>query len=107
MEVDRNGDTLWECIQGIPHHDVLKMPNGNVLLLSRQDKTAEEAIAAGANPDFIDTDGLMAPHIVEVKPTGPAKLRNRLGMVGVGPSDSRLRLEQGELRGGGRASGVD
>ena len=71
MEVDRNGDTLWECIQGIPHHDVLKMPNGNVLLLSRQDKTAEEAIAAGANPDFIDTDGLMAPHIVEVKPTGP------------------------------------
>ena len=71
MEVDRNGDILWECIQGIPHHDVLKMPNGNVLLLSRQDKTAEEAIAAGANPDFIDTDGLMAPHIVEVKPTGP------------------------------------
>ena len=48
------------------------MPNGNLLLLSRQDKTAEEAIAAGANPDFIDTDGLRTPHIVEVKPTGPA-----------------------------------
>ena len=71
-EVDRNGNTLWECTQGIPHHDVLKMPNGNLLLLSRQDKTAEEAIAAGADPDFIDTDGLMAPHIVEAKPTGPA-----------------------------------
>ena len=71
-EVDRNGNTLWECTQGIPHHDVLKMPNGNLLLLSRQKKTAEEAIAAGADPDFIDTNGLMAPHIVEVKPTGPA-----------------------------------
>ena len=71
-EVDRNGNTLWECAQGIPHHDVLKMPNGNLLLLSRQKKTAEEAIAAGADPDFIDTDGLTAPHIVEVKPTGPA-----------------------------------
>ena len=71
-EVDRNGNTLWECTRGIPHHDVLKMPNGNLLLLSRQDKTAEEAIAAGADPDFIDTDGLMAPHIVEVKLTGPA-----------------------------------
>ena len=70
-EVDPNGDILWNCVQGSPHHDFLKMPNGNVLLLSRQDKTAEEAIAAGANPDFIDTDGLMAPHIVEVKPTGP------------------------------------
>ena len=71
-EVDRNGNILWKCIQGILHHDGLKMPNGNLLLLSRQHKTAEEAIAAGANPDFIDTDGLMAPHIVEVKPTGPA-----------------------------------
>ena len=71
-EVDRNGNILWECTQGILHHDVLKMPNGNLLLLLRQHKTAEEAIAAGANPDFIDTDGLMAPHIVEVEPTGPA-----------------------------------
>ena len=71
-EVDRNGDILWKCPQVPMHHDVLKMPNGNVLMLSRQDKTAEEAIAAGANPDFIGADGLMAPHIIEVKPTGPA-----------------------------------
>ena len=71
-EVDRNGHTLWECTQGIPHHDALKMPNGNVLLLSRQNKTAEYSIAAGANPEFISTDGLIAPHIVEVRPTGPA-----------------------------------
>ncbi len=71
-EVDRNGNTLWECAQGSMHHDALKMPNGNVLLLSRQYKTAKEAEAAGANPDFIDPDGLMASHIVEAKPTGPA-----------------------------------
>ena len=71
-EVDRNGNTLWECAQGNLHHDALKMPNGNVLLLSRQYKTAKEAAAAGANPDFIDTDGLIASHIVEVKITGPA-----------------------------------
>ena len=75
-EVDRNGDTLWECTQGIPHHDFhhdfLKMPNGNVLLLSRQRKTPEEAIAAGANPEFIGDKGLLAPHIVEARITGPA-----------------------------------
>ena len=71
-EVDRNGNILWDCVQGIPHHDVLKMPNGNVLLMSRQYKTVEEVIAAGANPDFIGAGRLKVPHIVEVKPTGPA-----------------------------------
>ena len=71
-EVDPNGDVLWDCVQGKPHHDFLKMPNGNVLLLSRQRKTPEEVIAAGANPEFIGPDGLMAPHIVEARITGPA-----------------------------------
>ena len=71
-EVDRNGNILWDCTQGSPHHDFLKMPNGNVLLLSRQSKTPEEVIAAGANPEFIGPDGLMAPHIVEARITGPA-----------------------------------
>ena len=71
-EVDPNGDILWACVQGSPHHDFLKMPNGNVLLLSRQHKTPEEVIAAGANPEFIGDRGLMAPHIVEARITGPA-----------------------------------
>ena len=72
QEVDRNGNTLWECAQDSLHHDALKMPNGNVLLLSRQYKTEKEASAAGANPDFIDTNSLTVPHIVEAKITGPA-----------------------------------
>ena len=71
-EVDRDGNTLWMCAWDSLHHDVLKMPNGNVLLLLRQYKTAKEAVAAGANPDFTDTDSLIAPHIVEVKITGTA-----------------------------------
>ena len=71
-EVDRNGNILSDCTQGSPHHDFLKMPNGNVLLLSRQRKTPEEVIAAGANPEFIGPDGLRAPHIVEARITGPA-----------------------------------
>ncbi len=70
-EIDRNGNILWECAQGFPHHDFLKMPNGNVLLLSRQRKTPEEVVAAGANPEFIGDKGLFAPHIVEVQITGP------------------------------------
>ena len=50
QEIDRNGNIVSDCTQGSPHHDFLKMPNGNVLLLSRQRKTPEEVIAAGANP---------------------------------------------------------
>ena len=71
-EVDPNGNEVRECTQGSPHHDFLKMPNGNVLLLSRQKKTTEEAIAAGADPDLVSTDGLNLPHIVEARPIGPA-----------------------------------
>ena len=41
-------------------------------MLSRQYKTAKEAAAAGANPDFIGSDSLTVPHIVEAKITGPA-----------------------------------
>ena len=71
-EVDRKGNILWDCTQGNPHHDFLKMPNGNVLLLSRQRKPREEAIAAGANPEYIGEQGVLAPHIVEARITGPA-----------------------------------
>ncbi len=72
QEIDRNGNIVSDCTQGSPHHDFLKMPNGNVLLLSRQRKTPEEVIAAGANPEFIGDRGLLAPHIVEARITGPA-----------------------------------
>ena len=71
-EIDSNGNVVQECHQGLPHHDFLKMPNGNVMMLSWQGKTAEEAIAAGANPDLVSADGLILPHIVEARPTGPA-----------------------------------
>ena len=71
-EVDPNGNVVQECQQGSWHHDFLKMPNGNVLLLSRHKKTAEEAIAAGADPDLVSTDGVILPRIVEARPTGPA-----------------------------------
>ena len=70
-EIDRNGNILWDCVQGALHHDFLKMPNGNVLLLSRQYKIAEEVIAAGANPEVLVAEGLKALHIVEVRITGP------------------------------------
>ena len=36
------------------------LPNGNVLLLATQRRSAEEVIAAGANPAFVDAEGIVS-----------------------------------------------
>ena len=70
LEVDPRGNALWQYGDHYTHHDFLKMPSGNVLLLVRGIKTREEAIAAGANPEFVHESGLQYDYLVEVRPTG-------------------------------------
>ena len=70
LEVDPRGNIIWAYKLGGLHHDFLKMPNGNVLLLGRDSKTREQAIAAGANPEFIHEDGLEFDYLIEMRPTG-------------------------------------
>lgn len=71
-----NGERLWEFIYAddnyLMHHDVEPMPNGNVLILAWEMKTAEEAIAAGRNPELLEDGELWPEHIVEVKPIRPS-----------------------------------
>jgi Arylsulfotransferase (ASST) len=51
------------------HHDVRWMPDGHVLLVAWEKKTAAEAIAAGRNPATIPENGeVWVDHIVEVDP---------------------------------------
>ena len=69
--VDVDGNAVWNY-RYIQHHDLLKMPNGNILSLSRVVIPREEAIALGANPDSLACPSLRAMHIVEIRPTGPA-----------------------------------
>ena len=69
LELDPDGNTLWQYMVERLHHDFLKMPNGNVLLLVRDLKTREEAIAAGANPEFVSGDKLDYEYLLEVRPT--------------------------------------
>ena len=69
-EIDPGGNILWEYRQPGLHHDFRKLPNGNVLMLVREIKTREEAIAAGANPEFVGDGGLAFDYIVEVRPVG-------------------------------------
>ena len=72
IESDPDGNIVWE-FRFNQHHDLLKLPNGNVLILSREFRSREEAIDLGANPDSLvcspsRMDGL---RIVEARPTGP------------------------------------
>ena len=72
-EFDPRGNIVWQYNVGDGrrlHHDFLKMPNGNVLLLVQGHKTREEAIAAGANPEFAHENGLDYDYLLEVRPTG-------------------------------------
>ncbi|MCE1189387.1 MAG: aryl-sulfate sulfotransferase [Ignavibacteria bacterium] len=48
------------------HHDICPMPNGNVLLIAWETKTAAQAVQAGLNHSGV----IWPDHIVEVQPVG-------------------------------------
>ncbi len=59
-----NGTTFYQ------HHDAIVLPNGNVLLLSWDTKTRDEAIAAGRKTSLYPMAGLWSDKIVELRPVG-------------------------------------
>jgi len=65
-----NGTVLWEFTYATSsyrsHHDFSVLPNGNVLLIAWESKTAAQCIAAGLNHSAT----LWPDHIVEVQPVG-------------------------------------
>ncbi|MBU0497764.1 MAG: aryl-sulfate sulfotransferase, partial [Candidatus Thermoplasmatota archaeon] len=72
--IDWYSQVLWQfeyttsnyCL----HHDVEILPNGNILMIAWERKSASEAIAAGRNPDLLAFGELWPDHIIEVQPTG-------------------------------------
>ena len=71
-EIDPDGNVVWEY-RFPQHHDLLKLPNGNVLILSMEHRSFEEAIALGANPDSLACSParVRGARVVEARPTGP------------------------------------
>ncbi|MFO0970606.1 MAG: aryl-sulfate sulfotransferase [Gemmataceae bacterium] len=53
-----------------PHHDITLLPNGNILMIISDRKTAPEAAVAGRRLDLV-REVLNADAIIEVKKTGP------------------------------------
>ncbi|MBP6455706.1 MAG: aryl-sulfate sulfotransferase [Chitinophagaceae bacterium] len=67
---DYAGNLIWDftysTVDYCQHHDICPMPNGNVLLISYERKSAAEVSAAGGN----NAIEMWPDKIVEVQPTG-------------------------------------
>jgi hypothetical protein len=68
--VSWEGAVLWNYTYSsstyLAHHDICAMPNGNVILIAWEVKTAAQAVAAGLKRSTV----IWPDHLVEVQPTG-------------------------------------
>ncbi|NKB90495.1 MAG: hypothetical protein GKS06_19995 [Acidobacteria bacterium] len=75
QEIAPDGTVVWEFEFSDEtkrhHHDVEKMPNGNVLLIAWEGRTRGEAIQAGINPDRFEGDQIWPDFVVEIEPVYP------------------------------------
>lgn len=72
-EVTWEGKRVWSHLQSpisqyLTHHDLQPLPNGNVLVLSWERKTREQALAAGRKPELIPDNEVWNNIIMELKP---------------------------------------
>jgi len=72
-----NGTKLWNFTysntQHCLHHSIDMLPNGHILMVGWEYKTAEEAIVAGRNPDTLPVGELWPDHVIEVERTGTSQ----------------------------------
>lgn len=72
--LDWNSNLLWEYEHVSDtyyiHHDIEILPNGNILMISWEAHTREEAIEQGRIPVLIQTDIFWSDYIFEIQPTG-------------------------------------
>jgi len=70
---DWNGTRAWSfeytTNQHCLHHDVRMLPNGNILMIAWEFKSAADAISKGRNPNIIPQGGLWPDHLIEVQPS--------------------------------------
>jgi len=67
-----NNDLTWSFTQNDSlrrlHHDIAPMPNGNILMISWELRTREEAIQAGRDTSLLSQDELWPDYILEINP---------------------------------------
>jgi len=76
FEYDWDGNLLWEYKYStdahLIHHDIAVMPNGNILAITWQAKTAEECMRIGRKPENTPKDGLWPDSVIEIEPEKPS-----------------------------------
>jgi hypothetical protein len=76
QELDWDGRVIWEWKLGdekrVLHHDIERLPNGNILALGWQLKTQAEGLSVGRRREGIPEKGLMPEFIVEIQPIRPS-----------------------------------
>jgi Arylsulfotransferase (ASST) len=74
QEFTWDGKLVWDYTYVtdtiLPNHDVCKLPNGNVLMIVWEKKTAKDAVAAGRRPETVGDSYLLSGALLEVQPTG-------------------------------------
>jgi hypothetical protein len=74
QEFDWDGNLVWDfeyhSEQRLPHHDAIKLPNGNALLICWEKIDEKEAVAKGRRPATVKDSHLQPECLVEIRPTG-------------------------------------
>ncbi len=75
QEFDWDGNLVWDfeyhSDKRLPHHDAIKLPNGNALVICWEMAEETEAVAQGRRPETVKDSHLQPDCLVEIKPTGP------------------------------------
>src|SRR5688572_7827419 len=74
QEFDLAGNIVWDFTYNqprLPHHDVAVLPNGNILAIAWEGKTAEEVRRAGRRPADVPANGIWPDMLIEFDPDPP------------------------------------
>ena len=79
QEFSWDGKLLWDwkfaTTNHLLHHDIEPLPNGNILAIAWEAKSAKEANRVGRRPDLTPQVGLWPDKIVEIEPRRPNDAR--------------------------------
>ncbi|MGM5469429.1 aryl-sulfate sulfotransferase [Flavobacteriaceae bacterium LMO-SS05] len=72
QKISWNSKMLWDFEyaneEHLAHHDIAVLPNGNILAIAWEFKSADEVLQAGRKPELIPKAGLWTSQIVEIQP---------------------------------------
>jgi len=72
QKISWDGKMLWDFEYAtedyLTHHDLDVLPNGNVVAIAWEARSAEEVLKAGRKPELTPKGGLWTPRIIEIKP---------------------------------------